>query len=234
MDEFDYWRLCDDISVFQAILLTLDINPTHHEAFDWERGNSRFDIPAGYKALKTAIQAGIERGSIDGSIHYSLYDDFNGNINNQGERYMNLDVSQVNVWSYTKFLEEKKFKSSRFFFPDNTDNRDYLDKNHPHYSPKLAMSIKAWEAIRDNPSLLNNKTAKTALTKWLKENASTYGFTDGNGDPLKQPIEEMAKVGNWNPKGGVAKTHVPTKISNPPPNQPIDNDDDFDESSIPF
>ena len=215
---FDYWRLCDELSVFQAILLTLDFNPTHNESFNWEKALS-VELPEGYKALKTAIQKSIENGTIQGEIIYSLYDEMTGDITNQNERYMNLDHSYINVKSYVEYLSSKNFKSSRFFFPDNTDNRDYLDKNHPHYSPKLAMTIKAWEAIRDNPKLLDRRTPKQALDKWLKENASDYGFTDEKGLPQKQPIEEMAKVGNWNPKGGVAKTYSTTSELNPYPNQ---------------
>lgn len=232
-NEFDYWRLCEDLSVFQAILLTLDYNPAHNESYNWEQKYS-FDLPEGYKALKTAIQKSLESKKIQGEIVYSLYNEITGDITNQGERYMNLDASHVNVQSYIDYLESKNFKSSKFFFPDNTDNRDYLDKNHPHYSPKLAMTIKAWEAIRDNPKLLNRKTPKQALEKQLREMAPLYGFTDENGLPQTQPIEDMAKVGNWNQKGGVAKAYTPPINSNPSPNQDIDNNEYFDDSEMPF
>lgn len=233
-NEFDYWRLCDELSVFQAILLTLGYNPSNHDFQNWEGSESYTGTTKGYYALKTAIIAGIERGMIDGNITHSVYNQNTGTYFNQGEKYVNLDLSTIDVISYKNFLEIKGFKSSHFFFPDNTDNRDYLDKNHPHYSPKLAMTIKAWEAIRDNPKLLNRKTPKQALEKQLREMAPLYGFTDENGLPQTQPIEDMAKVGNWNQKGGVAKAYTPPENSNPSPNQPSENNEEFDDSSIPF
>jgi len=233
MDEFDYWRLCDELSVFQAVLLTLGCDPTHNFSHRWENTHST-DLPIGYTALKTAIQKSLENSKIEGNTVYSLHNEMQGDIKNPNDRFMNLDESYVKVESYIKFLEDKNFKSSMFFFPDNTDNRDYLDKKHPHYSPKLAMTIKAWEAIRDNPKLLNRKTPKQALEKQLREMAPLYGFTDEKGMPQTQPIEDMAKVGNWNIKGGVAKAYTPAENLNPSPKQDIETYNDFDDSEIPF
>ncbi len=36
--------------------------------------------------------------------------------------------------------------------------------------------------------------------------ASEYGLTKEDGSPNEQGIDEVAKVANWKPGGGVAKT----------------------------
>lgn len=42
-------------------------------------------------------------------------------------------------------LSRRGFRSE-FFFPNTTDEPDYLDSNHPRYSVKLAAAVKAWIA----------------------------------------------------------------------------------------
>ena len=47
---------------------------------------------------------------------------------------------------------------------------------------------------------------KQDLTKWLNLHAAEYGLTNDEGEPNKQAVEEVAKVANWNTKGGAPKT----------------------------
>jgi hypothetical protein len=54
--------------------------------------------------------------------------------------------------------------------------------------------------------LLEGKTPKQALTKWLRENASRYGLSGDDGAPNETGIEEVAKVANWQPSGGAPRT----------------------------
>lgn len=94
-----------------------------------------------------------------------------------------------------------------FFFPDEVSVApDYLNPKLPNgYAPKLAAAVNAWLAVQAMPDT-KGRTIKQALVKWLRENAATYGLTDDEGKANETGIEEVAKVANWETKGGVAKT----------------------------
>lgn len=79
---------------------------------------------------------------------------------------------------------------------------DYLDPNHPRYAPKLAAAVQAWLAVTDP----GKKTPKTALKEWLQEHAGEYKGLTSDGEPLETPINQCAKVANWEPEGGAPKT----------------------------
>ena len=78
----------------------------------------------------------------------------------------------------------------------------YLDPLHPRYAPKLAAAVRAWMAAEDSAG----KTPKQALSKWLRENAITFGLMSDEGKPNEQGIEECAKVANWRTDGGAPRT----------------------------
>ena len=82
----------------------------------------------------------------------------------------------------------------------------YLNLNHPRYATKLAAAINAWIAI-DNKEKLKGKSAKKALSIWLREHAFEYNLTDLDGNPNETGIEECAKVANWQEKGGAPKSN---------------------------
>ena len=91
-----------------------------------------------------------------------------------------------------------------FFFPSSLP--DYLDQENEHYSPKLAASISVWEAVTSDPALMRGTSAKQAMMKWLRRNADKFGLTKEDGNPNEQGIEEIAKIANWDAKGGAPKT----------------------------
>lgn len=99
------------------------------------------------------------------------------------------------------WLAARGYKTG-FFFPDTTDAPDYLDPGHPRYAPKLAASVRAWEAVTED----GGKHPKQALTIWLNKHASEFGLTDNDGLPIKLSIEDCAKVANWKPGGGAPTT----------------------------
>ncbi len=139
--------------------------------------------------------------------------------------------------SLKDFLRERGF-STGFFFPESQDDRSYLDSGETCYAPKLAAAVKVWEKVSSDESLLVGKTPKQAIEKWLREHASEYGLTDADGNPVKAAIEQIAKVVNWKPEGGAAKTPTPTQVRNNPttPEKTDENQlANFDEDSdIPF
>jgi hypothetical protein len=89
---------------------------------------------------------------------------------------------------------------------DLPEGPDYLSSFHPNYSAKLAAAIEAWRAVSGNPELRRGKTIKQALDKWLREHANEFGLTKEDGNPNEQGIEEVAKIANWDLKGGAPKS----------------------------
>ena len=77
MEDFDYWRLCDDLSILQAALLIAGKDPSqngHVENWDMDKR------PLGYEAAKTAIINALRRKDIEGAITFDFEYDQNGNI----------------------------------------------------------------------------------------------------------------------------------------------------------
>jgi len=93
-----------------------------------------------------------------------------------------------------------------FFFAGGAESADYLNPADPHYAPKLAAAISAWEAVRKSPSAIRGRTAKQAITIWLRRHADSYGLTKEDGSPNEQGIEEVSKIANWDTRGGAPKT----------------------------
>jgi hypothetical protein len=83
---------------------------------------------------------------------------------------------------------------------------DYLDHFHAHYAPKLAAAVEAWKAISNDPQLRSGKSVKQALVVWLRQHANDFDLTKSDGNPNEQGIEEVAKIANWDTKGGAPRT----------------------------
>lgn len=192
MESLDYWRLCDEVSVVQAALLILGDDPTDKQYSVEKNTKSR---PKGYEAARAALTHAILGGSLNATQRYEL-----------GEYTPCWHSTTVKVDELRDWLVSRGFRSG-FFFPDvSEETPDYLSGSSPYYAPKLAAAVNAWLHVTKNLALLNGKTPKQAIEKWLREHAVTYGLTKEDGSPNEQGIEDIAKVANWKPTGGVAKT----------------------------
>ncbi len=192
-DPLDYWRLCDRLSVVQAAMLIVGEDPgvPHH---------TRGEDPQGYCAAQVAVERAIRAEDLpaeDDGINagYHAY-------------YTTVAVDDLRNW-----LRSRGFKTG-FFFPEPQQTEpDYLNELHERYSPKLAAAIEAWKAVSADPTLTANKTVKQALVIWLRQHANRFGLTKEDGNPNEQGIEEVAKIANWDAKGGPpkrsAETHPP-------------------------
>ncbi len=122
-----------------------------------------------------------------------------------------IDVEKSTIWAsdLQKWLSKHGFKSVFFCDADTKNPRDgrpdYLDPDHPRYAPKLAAAVFAWRACEDRAAT-NGKSAKQALTLWLKQNAAQFGLVDEQGNLNTEGIEQTAKVANWQLTGGAPKT----------------------------
>ena len=199
MDSLDYWRLCDELTVIQAALLILGIDPScedgcYCESLDLHKR------PVGYEAAKAAISSAIQKGIVDGLNVPILDYDFNGNPTGEIPNTTDIAKSTVKVDSLRAWLGGRGFQSG-FFFPASNESPDYLNKNSSRYAPKLAAAITAWLAVTDS----GKKSPKQALEKWLREHAAEFGLVDDDGNPVNAAIEECSKVANWSPGGGAPK-----------------------------
>ena len=119
---------------------------------------------------------------------------------------LNPYYTTVAVKDLRNWLKSRGFKTG-FFFPEPQQTEpDYLNELHERYSPKLAAAIEAWKAVSADPTLTANKTVKQALVIWLRQHANRFGLTKEDGNPNEQGIEEVAKIANWDAKGGAPKT----------------------------
>lgn len=74
------------------------------------------------------------------------------------------------------------------------------------YSIKVKRALQSCYTKTLGKCLDRQKSAKQALLKWVRENAATFTLTDTEGKQNETGIEEVAKVANWNDKGGAPTT----------------------------
>ena len=110
--------------------------------------------------------------------------------------------------------ELARLRIKLFLFPLAKRGPDYLSTDHANYSPKLAAATYAWMAISTDPELRRGKSVKQALVMWLRQHANEFGLTKEDGNPNEQGIEDVAKIANWDTKGGAPRT---PGDNNPPP-----------------
>lgn len=222
MESLDYWRLNDELSVVHAALLIAGFNPADYSYVeDWEPHNRPAEYQAAFSALKNAIMAKRLPATVRHGAKYKGFIEWLENV--EEEPNYDEDVARINGSSYiykqepdwfltTIYLEclrdwliKRGFKP-RFFFPTATNKPDYLDIQHPNYSPKLAAAIEAWLAVTDTPELSKAKSIKQTIMIWLRSHAGRFGLIKDDGNPNESGIEEVAKVANWETKGGAPRT----------------------------
>ncbi|AXE96123.1 hypothetical protein [Paraburkholderia terricola] len=228
MDEpgLEVWRIADTLSLASAAALMCGESPAriappgesgidrYHlrrsEAPDAER---RDDGPEKFEARLEALTLAAERGTLKAEKLYfgkCIHVRYDGTesvehwepVGTIDPGATTVDVDDLKTWLTSRGI------TSGFFFPVATGTPDmpgYLDPNHPRHSYKLAAGIYAWEAVTDPGPL----SPKQALDKWLREHAAKFGLADGGGNPVKQTIEDISKVVNWSPGGGVPKAPGP-------------------------
>ena len=197
-----HWRLCDELSVKNAALLAVGVDPASEEGSLCE-GWKIHERPHGYEAAKHAISNALRKGILAGSNWEQPEHDFNGNEVGSLPGTTDIDRSLVERDSLVLWLKSRGICDGFFFPPQQTNTGpEYLDPQHPRYSQKLAAAVTAWMSFTEAP----RKTPKQVMTAWLKAHAGEYGLCDQDGNQITQAIEEVAKVANWLPGGGAPKT----------------------------
>jgi hypothetical protein len=195
MEGLDYWRLCDELTVVQAALLIAGKDPSGLQ--DVIDSQAQSDIPPGYAAAKAALTSAIRRNQLPANIIEGGDEDF---PTGPDWYYTTVHVEDLKRW-----LSSRGFAAG-FFFPLQKRGPDYLTTDHTNYSPKLAAAIHAWMAMSAHPELRRGKSVKQALVIWLRQHANEFGLTKEDGNPNEQGIEDVAKIANWDTKGGAPRT----------------------------
>jgi len=217
VETFDFWRLCDELSVVQAALLIVGADPSdsHEWVLEWEPHKRPFGFNAAMAALTHAILAGRLKGTIRRSAwergwNEDPTEDESVSKDERGIQIIykadpNWKITTVLVDDLREWLYGRGLKTG-FFFAKEDGAVDYLNPAHQSYSPKLAAAIRAWEAVGRDTSLTRGKTVKQAIATWLRRNADRFGLTKEDGSPNEQGIEEVSKIANWDTRGGAPKT----------------------------
>jgi len=201
----DYWRLCDALSVVQAAFLIAGIDPGK---FPYVMNQQEHKRPENFSPALSALSNAVIGGRLSATISTIVESRFGPTAEDNYE----YDTGEPDWQKTTILVEDLKgwlkgrgFKTG-FFFPQVDDTPDFLDQSHKNYAPKLSAAIRAWQAVNADPELMKGKTVKQALLKWLRKNADQFGLTKDDGNPNEQGIEEIAKISNWDTKGGAPKT----------------------------
>jgi len=220
MSGLDRWKLADEVTVVQAALLMLDTNPSGVKVpFDFRDAQG---LPDGFEPIFTALTNAVAARRLKGSIRHSAR--LTGTISNYREiEYKEVDgvsITEEKVlysptpdWNLTTVTVEElrrwlcsRGEESGFFFSEAVDATDFMDSRNPHYSAKLAAAISAWKHVSRTPSARRGKSVKRAVSGWLLRNANRFGLMKDDGTPNEQGIEEVAKIANWDTKGGAPRT----------------------------
>lgn len=204
MDTLTYWKLCTSFTPAETAALIVGALPEDicingivndvQAYYLGSLGTEAHEHDAHFRAVLTALAEALRSGVLT------------GNRAPIGPGKFHLGRTRINTDDIRIWLGSRGITSGFFFPQHNTDLPAYLDQSHPHYAPKLAAAIRAWEAVTSEQPRLRGKTPKQAIKKWLTENAAQYGLTKNDGTPNNQGVEEISKLANWKPDGGVSKT----------------------------
>lgn len=194
----EYWRLAQSVTVSEAALLVLDIEP-EDLAFGLERKSSDHQ-PRGYAAIKKAILSNIEHGNLSGEI--IRYPQMVEEYEPTSEPPPDPTRSWVAVPSLIDWLTSRG-QTTGYFFRKVRLPEGLRDERHPRYSRKLALAVAAWEAFDEFPP--GHGTTKQRLEKWIRDHAVEFGLTNENGKPSESVITEIATIANWDTRGGAPK-----------------------------
>lgn len=194
------WTLCNKLSIVQAALLALGLNPSEYEISIKDKPAPQ--NPLGYDALFQAMKDAVETGTLPASVVskdlaaalvIGIIPDEKHIIEKSETDWK---ATTVQVADFKAWLLSKNVKPDFFFAKDAYD---ICNKQGAFYAPKLLAAIKAWEAVTGNNQLLKNKSPRKALIEWLEQHADEYGLS-------KQAIDEISKIANWKPEGGAPST----------------------------
>ena len=192
------WLLAKEVSLIEATLLVLDIEPqgiAHEVEFFFE-----VQKPRHYVAMRNSVYQALVGKKLDGNVvpagESTPVHEAEENISQA-----DLEKTKINMGSLRKWVAQTKFPSS-FFDSNDGGTPEYRDPSHPRFAPKLAAAIEVWEAFEELPD--SGGRPKQRMENWLRAHAERLSLTLPNGDVNETAIFDIAKVANWDTKGGRA------------------------------
>ncbi len=235
LSAMDYWRLAGSLSVVNSAILITGNDPSKKYVANDIDGVPDFVQDTNYEGFDAAFEAmkdAILTNEISAAVAFPLTDtetsDRQGGWGRKltailrggskvfelrGLSYYPKDtlvfLQKEPDWQKT-MIEVRHLKSwlqskgvyPDFFFPKG-DPDSFMNKEHPRYSPKLACAVSAWREIKH---AAKNKTPKQTIEAWVGGNGVNYGLRNEDGIVPKAAVDEIARVVNWQPQGGVART----------------------------
>ncbi|WP_374292898.1 hypothetical protein [Paenirhodobacter enshiensis] len=123
------------------------------------------------------------------------------------------DDTTVDVPDLRKWLASRGHATGFFFpskaSPSEASPDDFMDPDHDHYAPELALAVKAWRALASTQKMKGG--VKATLEKWLLEHPEEWGPLAVTGDGKKNNgadlRERLTTVANWNKGGGSPRSN---------------------------
>ncbi|TCP16196.1 hypothetical protein EV674_12066 [Simplicispira metamorpha] len=232
MSEWDAMRIADVLTIAEAACCIVGIPTTrlgHNTTIGpylsqepWERDNGQDECHGVFHRVVEALRNSVKAGKLPAM---KIYQGEYHHIRMVGDASEGCwePVGDIDAWAtlidvdvLKSWLESRNLRPAFFFPPDASASGepDYLNPNHPRYSPKLAAAVRAWQATEDE-NLLRGKNPATAMIEWLETRYKEFGLVhrqdnsksgyktgDRNGGAIKQ----AAQVANWMPDGGAPKS----------------------------
>lgn len=128
-----YWRLCDELSVKNAALLAVGVDPASKEGSLCESWNVH-ERPFGYEAAKHAIGNALRKGLIKGEHRGHLDHDMNGREMGEIPGTTDIDLSLMDRDSLAQWLMSRGVNNG-FFFPAQQEvtGPEYLNPGIPGF-----------------------------------------------------------------------------------------------------
>jgi len=210
MEALDYWKLCERVTIFQAIMLILGFDPKSMVSADVEPNSRDSDraqnMPEGYGAVKTALLGAVHHRLLEANIQQQVDYDYNGHECGWIPDSIDIDNSFVGIAAIRSYLRERNFPSDFFSSSQEISSANYLDPENPCYAPKLAAAVEAWTVVTGEKKFETESTPKQLMEKWLREHAKRFGLNRPDGKLNEDGIAQITKIANWRPEGGASKS----------------------------
>ncbi len=223
VSDTDLLKLMDILTLHEASALIAGCSPNkvYQEEYNGEwytalrtdsndpkNANEVFSISL--KAMVKAIEHGLLKANIKVSATTNPYSCYltKQDLTKDWIAVNGIDETQTTVTrgDLKKWLEQRGVYPTMLF--PNGKKDDYMNPNHPHYAPKLAVCVKAWEIAQNaNPQ---GQTYKQFMADWIAKHGADYGL-EVTG---KKAFDELASISNWDTKGGRASSE-PTPLFEP-------------------
>lgn len=211
------WQHAGFDAAFDALRNSIMTNKLQANLAHGMRGRHTFaghdgifgEVEFGPEEEKASFDLLIARNETEGSST-SMYfgdtklnftvDDIRGRADLFIWREPNWENSTIEVDAIKKWLAERGIYPN-FFFPSGNQS-SFLNQQNPRYSAKLACAVAAWKAVN---KASRGKSVKRTIQDWVLSNGAGYGLAN-EGVVSPTAAEEIAKIVNWNIKGGATST----------------------------